>query len=191
MLIQSELNLQSVDACLLQMTLEVISPPNKSKYSSTYTVPVCSVAEGERTSQKPQIEDSLWEIQHPGIAAHKVILQEQGRGINTPGGSFTVLRAKHYRNCFRSGGKGKRKFKYACSTASTTGAREAQHSKHSSSYCEHWRRDLPCQKDAVFHTLVVQIWKANCSFANQTNAVKYVVKAKPWLCLVQYKGAQL
>ena len=86
MFIQSELNLQSIDACLLQVMLQVISPPNKSKDSSAYTVPVCSVAQGERTSQKPQIEDSLWEIQHPGIAAHKVILREQGRGINTPGG---------------------------------------------------------------------------------------------------------
>lgn len=53
-----------------------ISPLNKTKDSSIDTVPVCSVAQGESASQKPQIEDSLWEIQHPGIAAHKVILRE-------------------------------------------------------------------------------------------------------------------
>lgn len=59
MLFQSELNFPSVVARLLQMILQVFSPPNKSKDNTTNTVPVCSVAQGEGASQKPQIEDSL------------------------------------------------------------------------------------------------------------------------------------
>lgn len=58
---QSELNLQNGQTCLLQIaTSDFIS--QKLKDSSAYTLPVCRIAEGECTSQKPQIEDSLWEI---------------------------------------------------------------------------------------------------------------------------------
>jgi len=57
--IQSESNLCSVDACLLRVPLQTILPLKTSKDSSAYTVPVCSVAQGECAGQKPQIEDSL------------------------------------------------------------------------------------------------------------------------------------
>lgn len=55
MFIRSELNLQ----VLMHAYCMHISPLNKTKDSSIDTVPVCSVAQGERASQKPQIEDSL------------------------------------------------------------------------------------------------------------------------------------
>lgn len=196
MFIQSELKCWRI--LLAVDTRSDFTSKKKSKDNNIYTVPVCSVAQGERTTQKPQVEDSLWEIQHPDIVAHKVILQEQGRGINTPGGSFMIFRAKRYRNCIGPGrkgkgkgsGKGNGKFTCACSTASTTGPGKRSHNKHSSSYREDRGRAPPCQKDAVFHTSVVQIWKANCSLWTK-HAVQYVAKAKPWLCLVQNKGVQL
>lgn len=151
MLFQSELNIPSVVARLLQMILQVFSPPNKSKDNTTNTVPVCSVAQGEGASQKPQIEDSLWEIQHPGIAAHKVILWEQGRGIKTPSGSLLILMAKCYWNCIAPGGKGK--FKYACPTTSSSGPEKCSHSKHSSSYYEDGERELLLAK-RILHCII-------------------------------------
>lgn len=168
------------------MILRVVSPPSKPKDSRAHTVPVSSIAQDECSSQESQIEDGLWEIQHPGIATHKIILWEQRRGMSTQVGHLSPS-GQNITELHRSTWEGEEEREEEAQICLLSNKHQWAHSKHLK-----WSwtgRAPPCQEDAAFHTSIAQIWKANRSSAN--NTVKDGAKAKSWLSLVQNKGPQL